>query len=368
MTIKRGVSFYSYQQSQFFKELMLEDQMAELGSIPGADGIEMIDEMSLQYPTPSKEFERHWFSMVEQHNLVPVALDVGMDVLQYRDHVMSHEECAERLRRDIRLAKRLGFSVVRVLSATPLDVMIRALPVAEELDIRLGKEIHQPMTLEGQQVAEILDYVQKHDCEHLGIVPDMGIFQYRPSEALLKWFSRRGTQASANAAATQLSELIHSGEAGEAFDLSNMTAGNVRSDFLRYLKKGEAPEECKAAFEGVADFAKKNIDNPSEVDFLVVAEALTFSRTSAQTLREIAKNVVCVHGKFYEMSKTESGFVDASIDYESAMKALVEGGFSGYVNSEYEGQRYYQDRTRADLMSEVEQVRMHQQMLSALLD
>ena len=39
--IKRGVSLYSYQQSQFFKELDLEGQIREVGTnLFGADGIE----------------------------------------------------------------------------------------------------------------------------------------------------------------------------------------------------------------------------------------------------------------------------------------------------------------------------------------
>lgn len=368
MTVRRGVSLYSYQQSQFFGDLTLDDQLAEVGSIAGATGIEIIDEMSLRYPNPDAAFERHWFAQIERHGLVPVAMDVGMDVLQFRDHVMTHEECAERLRQDIRLAHRLGFHVVRVLSTTPLDVMIRALPVAIALDIKLGKEVHQPMTLEGPQVTEILEYVAQHDCQHLGIVPDMGIFQYRPSEALLKWFTRKGTQASANAAAIKLSEMIHAGQTGDTFDLSRMTAGNVRSDFRRFLKTGDAPDACRVAFEGIADFTRSHVDAPTELDHLIVSEALTFSRTSSETLRQIAKQVVVVHGKFYEMSEVDGSCVDASIDYATPMKALKDGGFDGWVNSEYEGQRYYQDRTRADLMNEVDQVRMHQRMLADLLD
>ncbi|MEZ5767227.1 MAG: hypothetical protein R3D80_05785 [Paracoccaceae bacterium] len=124
MSIKRGVSLYSYQQSQFFKELMLDDQIAEVGSIPGCEGIEIVDEMSLRYPDPGAEFIDHWFAMMERHGTVPVAMDVGMDVLQFRDHVMTIEENAERLRHDIRLAKRLGFTNVRVLSTTPLEVIL----------------------------------------------------------------------------------------------------------------------------------------------------------------------------------------------------------------------------------------------------
>ncbi|EJL1743506.1 hypothetical protein NL873_004701 [Salmonella enterica] len=53
--MKRGVSLYSYQQSQFFKESTLESQLNEVANnLYGADGIELIDEMSIKYPVPDK--------------------------------------------------------------------------------------------------------------------------------------------------------------------------------------------------------------------------------------------------------------------------------------------------------------------------
>ncbi|ELX45594.1 hypothetical protein SEK29439_05595 [Salmonella enterica subsp. enterica serovar Kentucky str. 29439] len=125
--MKRGVSLYSYQQSQFFKESTLESQLNEVANnLYGADGIELIDEMSIKYPVPDKAFMQRWYRLIDIHGLNPVAMDVSMDVLQFRSHVMSHEECAERLRSDIKLAKTLGFSIVRVLSIVPLDVMVKA--------------------------------------------------------------------------------------------------------------------------------------------------------------------------------------------------------------------------------------------------
>lgn len=163
--IQRGVSLYSYQQSQFFKELMLEDQLAEVAST-GAKGVEIIDEMSLRYPDPGAALVAHWFALHDRLGTVPVAMDVGMDVLQFRTRVMTPEDCAERLRADLRLAHRLGFKVVRVLSTTPVEVVLGALPLAEALDIRLGKEVHQPMRLEGPEVAEILDHVTATGTRH----------------------------------------------------------------------------------------------------------------------------------------------------------------------------------------------------------
>ncbi|SPB18190.1 hypothetical protein NOV72_05389 [Caballeronia novacaledonica] len=372
MAIKRGVSLYSFQQSQFFKELDLEAQIREVGqNLRGADGIEIIDEMSLRYPNPRDEFLKQWFGWMEKYGTTPVTMDVGMDVLQFRDHVMTYEECADRLRHDIRLAKTLGFKNVRVLSVVPIEILISALPLAESLDIRLGKEIHQPMRLEGQQVTEILDYVTKTGTRHLGIVPDLGIFQTRPSEALLGSFERKGAQSAACDASVELAEKIDAGDVDfEVSDLMNYTAGNVRSAFTRFLKTGECEAGIATVFGAVKRFADEQIENAQELDYTVVAEALMLSRTSAETLRQIAGSVVGVHGKFYNMSEVPGKpgqFQDIAIDYKSAISALKDGGFDGYINSEYEGQRYYQDRGREDMKSEVDQVRRHQEMLSRLL-
>ncbi|WP_216332529.1 sugar phosphate isomerase/epimerase [Rhizobium sp. X9] len=372
MSIKLGVSFYSYQQSQFFKELSLEDQIRELSeNLPGADGVEIIDEMSLHYPDPGDAFVEQWHGWMDQYRTVPVTMDVGMDVLQFRDHVMTHEECAERLRSDIRLAHRLGFKNVRVLSTTPLDVMIRALPVAEELDIRLGREVHQPMPLEGAQVTEIVDFVEKTGRHHLGIVPDFGIFQFRPSEVMLEWFMRRGASPEACDAAVDLALALRDGNGPfGSIDMASQTAGNIRSDLNAFLKTGECKSELRAAFEGTRTFAAERVKNPTLLDYVVVAEALVISGTSPDTLRQLTKHVVSVHGKFNNMSLVEGTtdqYHELSIDYENAMNALKDGGYDGYVNSEYEGQRYFQDQGREDLQDEVEQVRRHQEMLRRLV-
>jgi hypothetical protein len=372
MTIRLGVSLYSYQQSQFFKQLDLEAQIREVGeNLPGADGIEIVDEMSLRYPDPGEEFVRQWFGWMNHYGTTPVTMDVAMDVLQFRDHVMSQDECADRLRRDMRLAKRLGFSNVRVLSVCPIEVMVAALPLAESLDIRLGKEIHQPMPLEGQQVTEILDYVEKTGTKHMGIVPDFGIFGFRPSEVLLAWYERKGAKPEASAASVELAALLRSGKGPfNLADIAGQTAGNLRVAFKRFLVSGECPTELSNAFEALKQFARNRVPSPSELDYIVVSEATMLSNTSTETLRQVAKHVVSVHGKFNYMSEIAGRpgqYQDIAIDYEGAIAALRDGGFDGYINSEYEGQRYFQDRTRAEMMDEVDQVRRHHEMLRRLL-
>jgi sugar phosphate isomerase/epimerase len=370
MTMRRGVSLYSYQQTQFLKEIDLEGEIREVGqNLGGADGIEIIDEMSLRYPNPGDDFVDRWFDWMDRYGTTPVTMDVSMDVLQFRDHVLSFDECADRLRHDIRLAKRLGFRNVRVLSSTPIDVIELALPLAESLDIRLGKEIHQPMRLEGRQVAEIMELAERTGSSHLGIVPDFGIFGVRPSEVQLAWYQRRGASAESCEASVELSELLNVGDAPfESVDVE--TAGNLRAAFGQYLDSERCEPVVAPAFAGVKEFTVARVHAPTRLDYVVVSEALMLSRTSADTLRELAGHVINVHAKFNNMSPVPGQpdqFHDLAIDYPAAITALRDGGYTGYLNSEYEGQRYFHDLDREQFMDEVEQVRRHQAMLARLI-
>jgi hypothetical protein len=371
--IKRGVSFYSYQQTQFFKQLDLEGQIAEVGrNLHGADGVEILDEMSLRYPNPSEDFYPRWFGWMEKYETVPVTMDVFMDVLQFRDHVMSPSECADRLKSDIRLAHRLGFSNVRTLATTPVEIMIEALPVAEELDIRLGKEIHQPIPLTGQFAREIVDFVEKTGRTHLGLVPDFGIFAFRPSEVLLDWYIRHGAQRETCQLVVDLclENKYGAGNAIRDIDMSLHTAGNIRSGFTRFLKSGEAEADLKPAFELMQALVKDHVPLHTGIDYEVMAEALLYSRTKPEDLRDVLPHVVSIQAKFYNMSEVPGApgtYQDISIDNEGPIKVLVDSGYTGYLNSEYEGQRYFQDRGIEDLNSEIEQVRRHQEMMQRLI-
>ena len=367
-----GVSLYSYQQAQFFKELMLEDQIREVGlNLPGADGIEIIDEMSLRYPDPGNDFVRQWFGWMEKYGTAPVTMDVSLDVLQFRDHVMTIHEATDRLERDIRLACRLGFKNVRVLSTCPFQVLIGALPLAETLDVRLGKEIHQPMRLEGEQVTEIIEYIERTGTRHLGLVPDFGIFAFRPSEVVLAQYERRGAQPAASAAAVELSALLRNGRAPfDPDDLARHTAGNLRSAFREFVTTGQCALAMSKVFSALIQFTREHVAQPTELDYIVVSEAIMLSNTSLDTMRQLAGKVISCHGKFNFMSEIpgrRGQYQDIAIDYDGAIAALRAGGFDGYINSEYEGQRYFQDRTRAEMMDEVDQVRRHQEMLRRLI-
>jgi hypothetical protein len=68
-----------------------------------------------------------------------------------------------------------------------------------------------------------------------------------------------------------------------------------------------------------------------------------------------------IHAKFYEMIDDETEY---SIPYDEVIPVLEEGGYQGYLSSEYEGNRHIQDVFEVD---SVEQVRRQQEMFMKLL-
>jgi hypothetical protein len=68
-----------------------------------------------------------------------------------------------------------------------------------------------------------------------------------------------------------------------------------------------------------------------------------------------------IHGKFYQM---DADYVEPSIPYDTIVDVLKQGGYQGYICSEYEGNRWIEDYQEPD---SVEQVRRQQVMLARLI-
>ena len=335
MSIKRGVSLYSYQQTQFLGKMDVWDQIREVRESLHTDGIEIINMTSIRdYPNPSDAWVDKWHDTMAKYNMKAVTMDVYMDVLRYRDHVMLYDECAETLKADIRLAKKLGFANIRCLSAVPLEVMKMALPLAEELDIRLGKEIHASHVLDDELVTEMVDYVDRRQTKHLGLVPDMGIFGCRPCPVITKYEIRNGMMT------PEMAEL-----AEEA-----------------YAKKLSSDEVFELAQQRMPGVQRR------ELHFLRGLEM--YYNQKPELMKDLVPYIVSIHGKFLQMTEIPSQpghYEDVGLDYETPFKYLKEGGYEGYVNSEYEGQRYQQDLGEEYFADEVEEVRRHHEMLRRLI-
>lgn len=170
---KRGIALYSYS-AEFDITKDLEDCFADMYDM-GAHGLEILANTHIEnYPYPSDEWVENWFRLLDKYEIIPVEYGNWIDshMLGYRE--LTTEESYELLARDIRLAKRLGFSVMRtkmpVISSdlAPVEnwreIIKMALPLAEECDIKMCPEIHVPTNLDsdwGYEVTSIFHLIHR---------------------------------------------------------------------------------------------------------------------------------------------------------------------------------------------------------------
>jgi hypothetical protein len=321
--LRRGVSLYSYQEEFYTRAMTLEDCLSEASSI-GAYAIELLpEEMVPGFPNPSDHWADQWHDWLDRFHLVADTYCQFQDTVLVKGQDLSLEEGVAMLERDLKLARRMGFRHMRLLIGTPIDVVEKAIPLAEKYDVWMGYEIHAPAPINSRLVQRWVEIIEKHKTKHLGIVPDFGIFQKRPPRVARDRQIRDGI----------LTEKI-------AVYIEQAAAAGI-------------PRE-KAA-EEIARMQPK----PGDTRYLA-----TFYNTKMQNpklLVPLKPYIRHFHAKFYEMTED---YRETSIPYEEVIPVLLEAGFDASLASEYEGQRHTQDVMETD---SCEQVRRQQLMLRRLL-
>lgn len=344
MSIKRGVSSYSYQNLIFDRKMDWKSFIRTVHDELHTDGIEIIDESFIRdYPFISDEFVYDWNNEMARYDMKAVTMDVYLDVLQFRDHVMNHREAAERLKRDLVIASRLGFENVRCLATVPMDVIEACLETAEKVNVRIGQEVHAPLQLnydaatnrnpagvvDAQLVDHMIEMIQRTGTRHAGFVPDMGLFQNDLAPSMIAAAKRSCGQP-------------------DCIDYIVENRGKLPVE--------EIMEKVKEKYPSVNPMAVGRIAQPQGSAIPV-------------ELLKVIPYTVSIHGKFYEMIEDPENpghFYDPSINYKEIFKYLKEGCFNGYINSEFEGQRDTNDLPDDQMFDEKEQVHRHHAMMSDL--
>ena len=104
-----------------------------------------------------------------------------------------------------------------------------------------------------------------------------------------------------------------------------------------------------------------NYRNGGPVDIGLARQATHYIWTEPKHMLDHMPRIGHIQAKFYEMTENE---VEYSIPYDEIVPVLIEGGFDGYLSSEYEGNRHIQDAFPVD---SVEQVRRQHAMFARLL-
>lgn len=344
MAIKRGVSFYSYQQAQFFGEMNYKDMCKELHDVLGCDGVEIINEATVpNFPFPSKEWIADWHNTIARYELTPVCLDGFLDTMRFRDHVIDYAEAAEYVKLELQLAHDLGFKHIRSMTGLPVQVIDRCLSTCEKLDVKLAWEIHSPLPIKpdptmpnlwvanpGTKVFDTVEYIQKVGTNMVGFVPDMGIFLKAPYIDSIHSFIRNQP------------------DKGFAAELQSIFDEVELKDFTPTITKrfGDRinPQQLRM-------LSGKNCADPEDLE-LIMPYILSF------------------HGKVHYMTEIPGHpgeYDDPSTMNAEVIEVLKRNNWDGYICTEFEGQRSYQDLPRDQLIDEVDQVRRHHNMMKRLI-
>lgn len=323
-TVKRGVSLYSYQQEYYLGKMDLEACVAAVANL-GCDGVELITEaMVPDFPNPSDEFIERWFGLMDKYKTRPTCYDAFLDTKLYKTRLLSKAEQVEMFTRDIKLAARMGFDNIRVLASVGLDVIEEVIPVAESYNVRLGSEIHAPRSLGMPIIGQIVELAERKNTKYYGLTPDLGIFVRRLPRVLLDSFIRKGATPA-------------------------------------IVKHIDACYQQQLRYERICDDIRKMGANA--VDYACAMTTSHYVCSDPGMLKELIPHIIHIHAKFYEMTED---LVEWSIPNEEIVPVLTEGGWNGYLSSEYEGQRHWHDLVGFEADS-VEQVRRQHEQLKILL-
>lgn len=322
--IKRGVSLYSFQHETFQGKMTLEDCFKACADM-GASGIEVIGEQTFWgWPEAAVDDAKieEWHHLIKTYNATAVCHDFMLDYKRYKGRTMSLEEQVASVRKDLDFAARLGVKYVRALVSIAPEVLVVAAPYAEEKDIKILIEVHAPLHFDHPWIIRHAEAFEKSGSDALGFLPDMGMFLFKFPPVWKERFIRNGVPR-------HIADYIE--KAYEDRVLSEYVILNVRE------MGGEGPAL------GMAETLRHN------------------AAFEPKRMLDYMHRIHNIHGKFYQM---DENVVEPSIPYEEIVRVLKQGGYKGYICSEYEGNRWIEDAQEVD---SVEQVRRQQEMLKSLI-
>ena len=271
------------------------------------------------YPNPTDAEVDAWFSLLDQYGAKPICWDTMIFPV---DGEFDHQR--EQLITEMKLCRRMGFPIMRIPvgpfgRGLRVDVVESCLPIAEELDLNMGQEIHAPFTISGERVQQHIEFIQRTGTKHASLIPDMAIF----ASALPPCLGRK------------------------------VIAQGADADLVKSIY------DAFAAGENMDRFAKGLGDVGPAEELLTFAVNNTPSKRSE--LIDILPYVSHFHGKFYEI---DNNLIEPGVRFDEVIPILVQEDWEGYINSEFEGQRYHGPDDPCD---EIEQVRRQHRLVDKLI-
>jgi len=309
--IQLGTTLYSMT-SEFaagvFTPATLIAAVAENGIGPGVEF--NIAQLLRTYPDVDAEFTALWFDSLEKYELEASAVGTNLDMGRRKDRDMTPDEEHDFFARQLKTANTLGFKTVVIRSAGK-ELLRSLLPLAEKYDQRLAYEIHAPEGPNSPKVQQIRELYDELGSDRLGFTADFSSTMHSLSPTLLAQLEKMGMDPKHFSV---MDEIWH--------EQAPMHVRNQR--FEDYLS-GEGVDFLRfGPFTRLA-FNMHGLVAPEE-------------------WLDIMPQTFHVHAKFYDIDANGD---EPAMDIPHIVRQFVEGGYRGYLSSEWEGHAF-QDLGEAD--------------------
>lgn len=302
--ITTGLTLYSLSNEWWTRRYTLESMLDRVAAENLGPGIEIVGFQTIRtYPDVTPEFVTLWRDALASRGLVPSCLSSNIDVGQPTGRMMSDDEMVAYLERQIEVARLLGFHVIRIqLGALP-TVIERVLPTAERADVRMGMELHAPEGPLTPAIEPVRELYARLDSPYVGFVPD---FSATMRALPPGW----------------VTECVKNGVPEDLIATMDECWRGEGTTFERYSRWARI-----AAEHGVAEDA---------IDSTLMTFTM-FGRQNVEDWREIADDIVHVHGKCYGFDAEGE---EPSIDIPEILGILQDVGYRGFISTEWEGHSF----------------------------
>ncbi len=306
--LRLGTTLFSFTNEFHARQYSTEQLILKVAELGLGPGLEIVGFQSFRdYPEISDKFAEDLKELLSSCKLEPSCLAINADINIGKDRTLTVDELVVYHEAQIRAAAKLGFPVARCQFAAGPEVIRRLVPLAERLNVKLGLEIHAPEAVDSPLVLSYREMYVKVNSPYLGFIPDFGASAKALPPSFLAHFRKEGVPE----------KIVCVAE--EVWATAEGNFGARLSEYHRRARQTGAAE---------ADIHKLNM----------LFAMLSKQKPSAWI--EIMPQVVHVHGKFYEFDKDGN---EAAISYAELLPVFRDGGYKGFISSEWEGTAFTDD-------------------------
>jgi hypothetical protein len=302
--IKLGLTLYSLTSEWAAGHYTFESLLQEVADQGLGPGVEFNGAQMLRtYPDVDDDFVRMWRDNLDRLGLEASAIGTNLDMGRRKDRDMTPDEEYEFLAVQLRTANRLGFHRVVIRSAGK-ELLRRLLPLAEEYDQKLGYEIHAPSGPNDPKVVGIREMYEELGSDRLGFTADFSSTMHSLSPTLHRTLSQMGLPE-------------------EHF--------TVMQDIWR---KPLPMHERNQEFE---DYLRSQGFDPAQLGPFSRLAFNMHGLVPPEEWLDIMPQMFHVHAKFYDIDDNGD---EPAMDIPRIVRQFVEGGYTGYLSSEWEGHAF----------------------------